>query len=553
MALCDNWVPKNDFTSYEDFHSRYTVNYPENFNFGFDCVDEIARRSPEKEALLWCNPKGDEKRVTFAEMREYSNRAANYFKSLGVKKGDMVMLILKRHYEFWYCIIALHKLGAVAIPATNLLTTKDVVYRANAADVKMIVCTGEGEVASAVDAARPECKTLKLFAMTHGSREGWMDLNEGLNAASPVFERPAGSEEDTKAEDIMLLYFTSGTTGYPKMVWHDFLYPLGHIVTARHWHKIRDGGLHLTISDTGWAKSMWGKLYGQWLSGGTVFVYDFDKFDPKDMLSKIEKYRIKTFCAPPTMYRYFIKERMEDYDLSSLEHVTVAGEPLNPEIFNQVQKRLGLKMYEGYGQTEMTLSVAAYDFSEPRPGSMGKPAPGYDMAILDEEGALCRPGVVGEICIRTDKQKPLGMFNGYYRDDELTQSVWHDGVYHTGDTAWRDEDGYYWYVGRMDDLIKSSGYRIGPFEVESALLEHPAVLEAAITGVPDPDRGAIVKATIVLSQGYEASDELKKTLQEHVKKTTAPYKYPRVIEFVEKLPKTISGKIRRVELRESGK
>ena len=552
MALCDNWVPKNDFTSYEDFHSRYTVNYPENFNFGYDCVDEIARTEPEKEALLWCNPNGDEKRVTFAEMREYSNRAANYFKSLGVKKGDMVMLILKRHYEFWYCIIGLHKLGAVAIPATNLLTTKDVVYRANAADVKMIVCTGEGDVAAAVDEARPQCKTLKLFAMTHGSREGWQDLNEGLNAASPDFVRPKG-DEGTKAEDIMLLYFTSGTTGYPKMVWHDFLYPLGHIVTARHWHKVRDGGLHLTISDTGWAKSMWGKLYGQWLSGGTVFVYDFDKFDPKDMLSKIEKYRIKTFCAPPTMYRYFIKERMEDYDLSSLEHVTVAGEPLNPEIFNQVQKRLGLKMYEGYGQTEMTLSVAAYDFSEPRPGSMGKPAPGYDMAILDESGNVCRPGVVGEICIHTDKQKPLGMFNGYYRDDELTKSVWHDGVYHTGDTAWRDEDGYYWYVGRMDDLIKSSGYRIGPFEVESALLEHPAVLEAAITGVPDPDRGAIVKATVVLSNGYEASDALKKELQEHVKKTTAPYKYPRVIEFVEKLPKTISGKIRRVELRESGK
>ena len=552
MALCDNWVPKNDFTSYEDFHSRYAVNYPENFNFGYDCVDEIARTEPEKEALLWCNPNGDEKRVTFAEMREYSNRAANWFKSLGVKKGDMVMLILKRHYEFWYCIIGLHKLGAVAIPATNLLTTKDVVYRANAADVKMIVCTGEGEVAAAVDEARPQCKTLSLFAMTHGSREGWLDLNKGLMSASPEFERPNG-EEGTKAEDIMLLYFTSGTTGYPKMVWHDFLYPLGHIVTARHWHKVRDGGLHLTISDTGWAKSMWGKLYGQWLSGGTVFVYDFDKFDPKDMLSKIEKYRIKTFCAPPTMYRYFIKERLEDYDLSSLEHVTVAGEPLNPEIYNQVLNRVGLKLYEGYGQTEMTLSVAAYDFSEPRPGSMGKPAPGYDMAILDDDGNLCRPGVVGEICIRTDKQKPLGMFNGYYRDDELTRSVWHDGVYHTGDTAWRDEDGYYWYVGRMDDLIKSSGYRIGPFEVESALLEHPAVLEAAITGVPDPDRGAIVKATIVLSKGYEASDALKKELQEHVKKTTAPYKYPRVIEFVEKLPKTISGKIRRVELRESGK
>ncbi|HEX2954919.1 MAG TPA: AMP-binding protein, partial [Bacillota bacterium] len=474
---------------------------------------------------------------------------ANIFKSWGIKKGDPVMLILKRRYEFWFSILALHKIGAVGIPATHLLTTKDIVYRNNAADVKMIVAVHEDQVMNSIDEAEADSPSLAVKVAVGGSRSGWHNFDEEIRRASADFTKPTG-EAMTKNTDRMLLYFTSGTTGYPKMVQHNFLYPLGLSVTAKYWQNVREGGLHLTVAETGWAKAAWGKIYGQWLAGSAIFVYDFDKFVPAELLQVIADNEVTTFCAPPTIYRYFIKEDLTRFKLDKLEYCVVAGEPLNPEIYHQFLKATGLKLREGYGQTELTVTMATFPWMEPRPGSMGKPAPGYDVDIIDENGNSCEVGEVGEIIIRTDHNKPLGMFDGYYRDDELTHRVWHDGIYHTGDTAWRDEDGYYWFVGRTDDVIKSSGYRIGPFEVESALLEHPAVLECAITGVPDELRGAVVKATVVLSRNYMAGEELKVELQEHVKHVTAPYKYPRIIEFVPELPKTISGKIRRVEIRE---
>ena len=502
--------------------------------------------------MVWCNDKGDEARFTFAQMNHYSNKAANFFRSHGIKKGDPVMLILKRRYEFWFCLLGLHKLGAICIPATHLLTKKDIVYRCNAADIKMIVCVAENDVISHVEEAEPESPTLVKKALVGGTKDGWIDLVSELNAASDKFERPAGNES-TSNSDIMLLYFTSGTTGMPKMVQHDFSYPLGHILTAKYWQNVSSGGLHLTVADTGWAKAMWGKIYGQWLSGASVFVYDYDKFVPSELLEIISKYKITSFCAPPTIYRFFIKEDLTRYDLSSLKDCSIAGEPLNPEVYNQFLKAAGLELREGYGQTELTVTIATYPWMKPKPGSMGKPSPGYAVDLLNDDGKSCEIGEEGQIVIYTDKSVPVGMFNGYYRDPGLTKKVWNNDIYYTGDMAWKDEDGYFWFVGRADDLIKSSGYRIGPFEVESALLEHPAVLECAITAVPDPIRGQIVKATVVLTKNYEASDALVKELQDHVKKVTAPYKYPRIIEFVNELPKTISGKIRRVEIREQDK
>ncbi len=547
MRLFEKYV-SGDYQSYEDFKNHFKIETPERFNFAYDVLDTLAESKPDKRALLWVHENGEKQTYTFSDLKRLSDKAANYFLSLGIKRGDKVMLVLKRHHEFWYTIMALHKIGAVTIPATHLLTKKDIEYRVNAAGIRMIVCTHSGIIADSIDQAQA-IPTLEFKALLTGKRQGWLDYSSGVDAQSEELFVAALPVND----DIMLLYFTSGTTGHPKMVIHSYTYPLGHIPTAVHWQNVDPDGLHLTISDTGWAKSVWGKLYGQWLAETALFVYDHEKFIPAKMLSAICDNKVTTFCAPPTMYRYFIKEDLSKYDFSNLKYATIAGEPLNPEVFNQFKAATGLKMMEGFGQTETTLSVANYIYMEPRPGSMGKPSPLFDVDIVNETGAPCAWGEPGEIIIRTADGVQPGMFLGYYKDDALTSSVWHGGIYHTGDVAWKDEDGYYWYVGRTDDVIKSSGYRIGPFEVESALMEHPAVLETAITGVPHPDRGQVVKATVVLAKGYAASDALALELQEHVKKVTAPYKYPRVVEFVTELPKTISGKIRRVELRERDK
>ncbi|MGI6372683.1 MAG: AMP-binding protein [Caldicoprobacterales bacterium] len=539
----------NEFNSYQDFWNNFSVKVPDNFNFAYDVVDHLAQIKPDKTAIVWYDDNGETKIFNFKDLKYYSDKAANFFRDAGIKKGDPVMLILKRRYEFWFCLLALHKLGAISIPATHLLTSKDIIYRNNAADIKMIVAVNEDQVINHIEASEEKSPSLKTKVLVGGSREGWLDFDSGLESASNVFHKPVG-ESGTSNDDISLLYFTSGTTGYPKMVQHNFTYPLGHILTAKYWQNVIDGGLHLTIADTGWAKAMWGKIYGQWISGSAIFVYDYERFNPQKMLETIEKFKITTFCAPPTIYRFLIQEDISKYNLDSLKYCVVAGEPLNPEVYHQFYNATGIKLMEGYGQTELTITVATFPWMKPKPGSMGKPAPGYDVDIIDEEGNSCGIGEEGQIIIRTDKRKPVGMFDGYYRDEEKTAEVWKDGIYYTGDMAWRDEDGYYWFVGRADDVIKSSGYKIGPFEVESALIEHPAVLECAITAVPDEIRGQVVKATVVLAKGYKASDDLKKELQDHVKRVTAPYKYPRIIDFVDELPKTISGKIRRVEIRE---
>ena len=520
---------------------------PEDFNFAYDCVDYIARHQPDRRAMVWCDDLGHQRTFTFGDMSRYSNMTANLLLQNGVKRGDMVMVILKRHYQFWFTILALHKIGAVIIPATNLLTKKDVVYRVNAARVSAIVCTADGEVSQAVEDGEPEFYGPVQKFLVHGGREGWLDFDRELESCSPALERIPN-----KASDPMLLYFSSGTTGYPKMVIHDHSYAIAHIVTARHWHNVVPDGLHLTVADTGWGKAVWGKLYGQWLCGAGVFVYDYTKFTPKDLLQKIQQYRITTFCAPPPIYRFFIKEGMEGYDLSSLTYATTAGEALNPEVYNRFLDYTGLRLMEGFGQTETVLSLANLVNSTPKPGSMGKPSPLYQVEVVDSEGVPVSTGEVGEIVIRADGPTP-GLLMEYYQDPERTKEAWHDGWYHTGDTVWQDEDGYFWYVGRTDDVIKASGYRIGPFEIESVLMEHPAVLECAVTGAPDPIRGTVVKATIVLMKGYQPTPELTKELQDYVKHQTAPYKYPRIVEYVEELPKTISGKIRRVAIREKGK
>ncbi len=548
MSLLDKYC-KSDYTSYEDFLQNYSVKVPENFNFAFDVVDELAKTSPNKPALVWCNDNDEERIFSFKEISEITDKTANYFKSIGIEKGDRVMLILKRNYQFWYAIIALHKIGAVAIPATHLLTKKDLIYRNNAADVKSIISTNDKDILEHIEACESESPTLKIKAIANGKREGWLSFDEGISNASSDFAKPTG-EDMPQNEDIMLLYFTSGTTGNPKMVAHNFEYPLGHIITSKFWQNSQVGGLHLTVADTGWAKAAWGKLYGQWLCETSIFVYDMEKFVPKLLLDKLVKHKVTSFCAPPTIFRFLIKENLENFDLSALKYCCIAGEPLNPEIFYQFLKATGVKLMEGFGQTETIVTLANFPWMEPKPGSMGKPSPLFNIDIADGEGKSCAVGEEGEIVIKIEGKPPVGMFLGYHKDEELTNKVWYDGVYHTGDIAWKDEDGYFFYVGRSDDVIKSSGYRIGPFEVESALIEHPAVMETAITAVPDPVRGQVVKATIVLTKDYSPSEELKIELQDHVKKVTAPYKYPRIIEFVDELPKTISGKIRRVELRE---
>ncbi len=547
--VLDKYLSQTEFNSYQDFADNFQLRIPENFNFAFDVVDEIASQTPDKIAMVWCNDSGEERVFTFAQMKKYSDKAANFFIKAGIRKGDPVMLILKRRFEFWFCILALHKIGAITIPATHLLSPKDIVYRSNAADIKMIVCVPETEVIQHVEDAEVKSPTLKLKALVGEDRDGWLNFTSEMESCSEEFERPQGTDVPNNS-DIMLLYFTSGTTGMPKMVNHNYIYPLGHILTAKYWQNVQDNGLHFTVADTGWAKSAWGKLYGQWLSGSAVMTYDFDKFVPKHMMEVIAKHKVTTFCAPPTIYRFLIKEDLTKFDLKALKYCVVAGEPLNPEVYRQFREATGIKLMEGYGQTELTVAMATYPWMEPKPGSMGKPSPGYEIDLIDEDGNSCEIGVEGQIVIYTNRDTPTGMFSGYYRDEKLTQKVWVDDVYYTGDMAWRDEDGYYWFVGRADDVIKSSGYRIGPFEVESALIEHPAVLECAITAVPDADRGQVVKASIILANNYHASDELAKELQEHVKKVTAPYKYPRIVEFVTELPKTISGKIRRVQIRD---
>ncbi len=541
-----------DFTSYEDLKERFSIRIPENFNFAFDIVDRFAREEPSREALVWCNDADEERRFSFAELALASDKTANYLKQCGIGKGDAVLLVLRRRYEFWFFLLALHKLGAIAVPATHLLMEKDLVYRNNAAGIKMIVTIDDSALQERVDAAMKESPTVKNLVTIGPDRKGWETFSKGYAPSSPVFARPKGSASAGN-KDISLLYFTSGTTGYPKMVQHDYTYPLGHIITAKFWQNVQDGGLHLTVADTGWAKAMWGKIYGQWIAGCAVFVYDMDAFVPQNLLKKISAFRVTSFCAPPTIYRYIIKEDLTKFDLSALNYCSIAGEPLNPEVYNRFLELTGLKLYEGYGQTELTMTIGTFPWMEPKPGSMGKPSPGYDIDIVRNDLSSCDSGEVGEIVLRLEKGRPFGMFAGYYRDDALTAAAFEGGIYHTGDTAWKDEDGYFWFVGRNDDMIKSSGYRIGPFEVESALLTHPAVLECAITAVPDPDRGQVVKATIVLAMGRAGTDELARELQDHVKKTTAPYKYPRIVEFVTELPKTISGKIRRVEIREGDK
>ncbi len=516
---------------------------PENFNFAYDVVDYIAHHEPKRRAMVWCNDEGEEKTFTFDDMRRWSNKTANYLLSEGIQKGDKVMVILKRHYEFWFTILALHKIGAVIIPATNQLTKKDIVYRIESADVKAVICTPDGEVSQAVDEAVEDITWPVLKMMVHGAKQGWKDFNAGIEAAADELERIPNH-----VSDMLLIYFTSGTTGYPKMVAHNHSYPIGHIITARHWHNVVPEGLHLSVSDTGWGKAVWGKLYGQWLCAAGIFVYDFTRFEPKDLLHKIEQYKITTFCAPPTIYRFFIKEGMDGYDLSSLCYATTAGEALNPEVYNRFKEYTGLDLMEAFGQTETTVLLANLVGSKTKPGSMGRPSPLFDVQVLDSNGNPVATGDVGEICVKADGPQ-VGLFMGYHKNQKLTDEAWHNGYYHTGDTVWQDEDGYLWYEGRTDDVIKASGYRIGPFEIESVLMEHPAVLECAVTGAPDPVRGTVVKATIVLTKGYQPSPELTKELQNHVKHQTAPYKYPRIIEYRDFLPKTISGKIRRVELK----
>ena len=547
--MLERFVKQTTFESQEDFIKNFKVIVPENFNFGYDVVDVWAEEEPNRKALCWTNDKGDHVDFTFAEIIKYSDQTASYFQSLGIGHGDMVMLILKRRFEFWFSIIALHKLGAVAIPATHLLTKKDIVYRANAADIKMIVVAGEEEITKHVVDAMPDSPTVKtLVSIGPEVAEGFEDFHKGIENAAP-FTRPNHASSN---EDISLMYFTSGTTGNPKMVAHDFTYPLGHIVTGSYWHNLHSDSLHLTIADTGWGKAVWGKLYGQWIAGANVFVYDHEKFIPANMLQMIQDYGITSLCAPPTIFRFLIREDLSKYDLSSLKYCTIAGEALNPAVYESFYKLTGIKLMEGFGQTETTPTVATFPWMEPKPGSMGVPNPQYDVDLIRPDGSPVEDGEQGQIVIRTCNGKPLGLFKEYYRDSERTKEAWHDGVYYTGDIAWRDEDGYLWFVGRADDVIKSSGYRIGPFEVESALMTHPAVVECAITGVPDEIRGQVVKATIVLAKDYREADKeaLTKEIQDHVKNVTAPYKYPRIVEFVNELPKTISGKIRRVEIRD---
>ncbi|MBQ7940627.1 MAG: AMP-binding protein [Clostridia bacterium] len=517
----------------------------DSFNFAFDIVDAIAKKSPDKLAMIHIDRNKVERRFTFDQIKRASAQCANYFKSIGIQKGDRVMLVLKRHYQFWFAILGLHKLGAIAIPATNQLQAHDFEYRFQSAGVSSVLCTADGDVANQIDLAQATCPTLQTKILVGGQRNGWRDFDAEYPLYSAHYYR---TDETPCGDDLMLMFFTSGTTGYPKIAAHSYKYPLGHYPTAKYWHGASNNGLHFTISDTGWGKALWGKLYGQWMCECAVFTYDFDRFDASDILPMFAKYQITTFCAPPTMLRMMIKEDISKYDLSSVQHMTTAGEALNPEVYRQFEKATGLQIMEGFGQTELTLTIANLMGGTHKLGSMGKPVPIYDVDIVDADGNSVPDGEPGEIVVRTSEKIPCGLFAGYYNDEKRTQEVWHDGYYHTGDTAWRDEDGFYWYVGRVDDVIKSSGYRIGPFEVESVIMELPYVLECGVSAAPDEVRGQVVKASIVLTKGTVPSEELKKEIQTYVKNHTAPYKYPRIVEFKTELPKTISGKIQRNKL-----
>ncbi len=548
--LLDRYLPRIEFDSYEDFKENYQVNVPEDFNFGFDIVDEWAKQEPDKKALVWVSQEREEKVFTFTDISRLSNQTVHYFRSLGIKKGDTVMLILRRRWEYWVCATALHKMGAILIPGNLLFTAKDIVYRGNMAGVSAIICCDDDYAAAQIDEAFPQIETMHTKISVAKRREGWAYLEDEIAKFPETLERPSG-EEATRWDETMIIFFTSGSTGMPKMVCHNHAYPLGHIVTAKYWQQVQENKLHMTVSDSGWAKFGWGKIYGQWICGAVIFAYDMiGKFDAAQLLEVISQYRLTTFCAPPTTYRFMLQEDLTNYDLSSIQNFCNAGEPLNPEVFNRIYELTGLKMREGFGQTEGTVLLANFPWIDPIPGSMGKPSPLYHIRLVDADNQECQDGQEGFIVVDgIDQYRPAGLFTKYYKNPELTQSILGGTYYDTGDVAWRDSDGYYWFVGRNDDVIKCSGYRIGPFEVESALLTHPAVVESAITGAPDPIRGQIVKATVVLAKGYTPSPELTKELQNHVKHATAPYKYPRVIEYVEELPKTIGGKIKRAEIR----
>ncbi len=579
VGLLSRFLKQTTFTSVEDYNKNLEFIIPENFNFAYDVMDVWAEEKPDGLAILWTNDMGEERRTTFAELKEQTDQAASYLMTLGIGKNDPVMLILKRHYEWWVIMLALCKIGAIVIPATHMLTKHDIVYRNTRASVKAIICADDDYITGQIRLAMAESPTVKQYIIVRPTplplpvREGSnYSLNEevaGLSTSlphregqgeglfhdwqsewrnAPKFVRPAFVNEN---DDTMLMYFTSGTSGEPKMVAHDYLYAMGHLTTGVFWHNLHEGSLHLTVADTGWGKAVWGKFYGQWFAGATVFVFDHEKFNADALLRQMEKYKVTSFCAPPTIYRFMIREDLSKYDLSSLQYCCTAGEALNPAVFDKLKEKLGLNIMEGFGQTETTMTLGTFPWMTPKPGSMGIPNAQYDIDLVRADGTPCEDGEKGEIVIRVGDRKPIGLFKCYYRDEEKTREAWHDGYYHTGDMAWRDEDGYYWFEGRIDDVIKSSGYRIGPFEVESALMTHPAVVECAITGVPDDIRGMVVKATVVLGKEWKdkAGDDLVKELQQHVKKETAPYKYPRIVEFVDELPKTISGKIRRVEIR----
>lgn len=553
VSLLDKFINRLEFDSYEDFKENLKIEVPENFNFGYDVVDRYAKECPDKKALVWSNDYKEEKTFTFEDIKRNSDKLANFFLSIGIKKGDAVLLTLKSRYEFWYIIIALHKIGAIAIPATHMLKVKDIIYRVKSAEVKAVISINDNGLHELFNKAEEEMlksddlkePLKKILVNEDDKKEGWYSFDEEFEKASTDFKRPEHVNEN---EDPMIIYFSSGTTGMPKMIKQCYTYPLGHIITAKFWQNVEDDGLHYTVADTGWAKSSWGQIYGQWISGSAIFIYDYDRFDAIKVLEKAIEHQITTFCAPPTIYRFLIKEDISDYNFSNLHYAVTAGEPLNPEVFYKFKKLTGLRIMEGFGQSETVVCIANFPWIDPIPGSIGKPSPGFNIKLMDADEEEVDYGVQGEITIETEPTIPTGLFRGYYLNEEATKKVWYDGRYHTGDVAWKDEDDYLWFVGRTDDVIKSSGYRIGPFEVESAVITHPSVLECAVTAYPDKIRGQIVKATIVLTKGYEPSDELEKEIQDHVKKITAPYKYPRMIEFVDELPKTMSGKIKRGEI-----
>ena len=547
--LLDRYLPRIEFDSYEDFKTNYRVNVPEHFNFGFDIVDEWAKQEPEKKALVWCDDDGNAHTFTFTEISERSNQVAHYFESLGITKGTVVMLILRRRWEYWVCATALHKIGAILIPGSLQLAKKDLIYRGNSANVHTMVCLDDPYVIEQVEEAQPEVPSMVHKILVGAPKKGWHNFAAESATFPTTYERPTG-EAANKWDDIAIIYFTSGTTGQPKMVQHNHAHPLGHITTAKYWQQVQENKLHMSVSDSGWAKFGWGKIYGQWICGATIFAYDMKKFIPTNLLQHMQDYKLTTFCAPPTMYRFMLQEDVASYDLSSIETFATAGEPLNPEVFEQWKRLTGKEIREGFGQTEGSVLLANFPWITPKPGSTGKPSPLYDIHLIKEDGTEAKAGESGSLTIcNLDHAYPVGLFTGYYKNPEATAATIHDGCYCPHDVFQPDEDGYYWFVGRNDDVIKCSGYRIGPFEVESALIEHPAVLECAITAAPDPIRGQVVKATIVLTKGYPPSDALTKELQNHVKHTTAPYKYPRIIEYVDELPKTLGGKIKRAQIR----